>query len=190
MTAGTQAPHHFPDTRVVRSLEPNRVMSILRHWMLLGWICVAILAWLKSYVCVVLVDGDSMVPTFHSGDLLLIHKRTYENQSPSRGDVVVSRFRSELIVKRIVGLPGETVEVVKGRVYINGSPIPETHAMSHGNLNVRSGELFPGRYAVLGDNRTSTDYQLFYAVVPQESVIGKATLALRLGWTGLHLWRT
>lgn len=190
MTVGTQAPHPLPETGVVRSRVPHHVMSALRHWIILGWICVAILGWLKTYVCIVMVDGDSMVPTFHSGDLLLVHKRTYENQSPSRGDVVVSRFRSELIVKRIVGLPGETIEVVKGRVHIDGNPIPETHAMSHGNLNVRSGELFPGRYAVLGDNRASTDYQLFFAVVPQESVIGKATLALRLDWTGLHLWRT
>lgn len=182
--------HPIPDATEIRSESCRLPGSALRRSITIGLVCVVTLLWIKTYLGFVIVDGDSMLPTLHSGDLLLINKRAYATQTPDRGDVVVSRFRSELIVKRVVGLPGETVEVVSGGLRVNGAPMPEPHAMQHGTLNVGPGELFPGRIAVLGDNRTSSEYQLFYAVVPQESVIGKATIAFRWGRTGIQLWRT
>lgn len=160
----------------------------LRHWIVLGLTCVAIVFWLKSHVGFVVVDGDSMLPTFQSGDLLLVHKRAYRRSEPARGDIVVSRFRSELIVKRIVGLPGETVEVVAGSVYVNAAALPERYPLRPGVLQVSPGELMPDRYAVLGDNRAGSDYQLFFAVIPREHIVGKTTLAFRLRRLDVSIW--
>jgi signal peptidase I len=154
----------------------------------LGLTCVAVLFWLKTHVGFVIVDGDSMLPTFESGDLLLIHKRAYRHVEPARGDIVVSRFRSELIVKRIVGLPNETIEVIAGAVHVNASALHEPYPLQPGALEVNPGELMPDRYAVLGDNRSGSDYQLFFAVISRDQIVGKTLLAFRLGRAGLSIW--
>lgn len=184
---------HGTDTLPIPRPRPTRrgshPGSRPRPWIPLGLACVGILFWLKSYLGFVVVDGGSMLPTFRPGDLLLVQKRTYQAHAPARGDIVVSRFRSEFIVKRIVGLPGETVEVVEGGVRVNGSPIPEHHPLRPGALTVRPGELFPDRFALLGDNRSGEDSLLFYAVVPRDAIVGKASLAVRLRWGDLRLWR-
>ena len=185
------------DTLIGRTLDDgerksacaNCPAAAIRRWLTLGSACAAILFWLKTYVGFVVVDGDSMLPTFRSGDFLLIEKRDPGADDLTRGSVVVARFRSEFLVKRIVGLPGETVEVVEGNVRINGAAIPETYAMQHGTLNVRPGDLFPNRLALLGDNRTGTDCQLFYAVVPREMVVGKVVCGIRWRRSDRHIWR-
>jgi signal peptidase I len=146
------------------------------------------LFWLKTHIGFVIVDGDSMLPTFESGDLLLIHKRAYRHAEPARGDIVVSHFRSELVVKRIVGLPGETVEVIAGAVHVNSSALPEHYPLQPGLLEVSRGELMPDRYAVLGDNRAGSEYQLFFAVIPRDGIVGKTRLAFRLRRVGLSVW--
>ena len=161
-----------------------------RSWIVAGLVAVTLVAWLKSFVGWVVVDGESMRPTFRSGDIILVDKRSYGHELPRRGDVVVSRFLSEYIVKRVVGLPGETVEVVDGIVRVNGALLPEDCATGPGTLNVRPGDLLPDRLAVLGDNREETDQQLFYAVVPREAILGKVVAALRMRPGDFHLWRT
>jgi len=183
---------HGPETMATTHVSPSPQRphpdSSLRRWIALGLASVGLLFGLKTHLGFVLVDGDSMLPTFQSGDLLLIHKRAYRQAPPARGDIVVSRFRSELIVKRIVGLPSETVEVVDGKVRVNGSPIPERYPLQPGTLNVRPGELMPERFAVLGDNRAGSDYQLFFGVVAREGMVGRTVLAFRLRGGERHCW--
>jgi signal peptidase I len=77
-----------------------------------------------------------MLPTLQSGDLLVIDKTAYRHSEPERGDIVVARYRDEFIVKRIIALPGEKVEMIKGRVYVNDTPLVE-------NGQVIGGELRP-----------------------------------------------
>ncbi len=172
-----------------RPLSPAILGSSAHRWIAAGITLLAVLVWAKSYVGCVVVDGESMRPTFQSGDVLLVDKRTYRSALPQRGDIVVSRFRSELLVKRVVGLPGETVEVVNGALRVNGAAMPESHPIEAGSLQVRPGELFEDRIAILGDNRAPSDNILFFAVVPTESVVGRSVLALRFRWGNVRLWR-
>jgi len=155
----------------------------------MGIVAIGLLAWTKSRVDWVVVDGESMAPTFHSGDVILVDKRRYAEQLPRRGDVVVSRFLSEFVVKRVVGLPGETVEVIDGLVHVDGVQLAEDLQLGPGNLNVRPGDLLPDRFAILGDNRVESDHALFYAVVSREAIVGKVVAAWRLAPGTKHLWR-
>ncbi len=93
-----------------------------------------LLLWVRDEVGVVVVVGDSMLPALRSGDVLFVHRGTYDHSEPTRGDIVVARYRSEWIVKRVVGLPGESVEVIEGAVQVNGSPVSANHAVVPGRL--------------------------------------------------------
>ncbi|MCC6233087.1 MAG: signal peptidase I [Verrucomicrobiales bacterium] len=148
---------------------------------LLVWALMGGLLWVRDEVGVVVVVGDSMLPTLRSGDVLFVHRGTYDHSEPMRGDIVVARYRSEWIVKRVVGLPGESVEVIEGAVQVNGSPVSANHAVVPGRLRVNRGALAPDRFAVLGDNRAASDGLLFYAVVPRERLMGRVVGALHLG---------
>src|ERR1041385_7267973 len=68
-----------------------------------------------------IVVGDSMAPTLAAGDVLLVDKRAYDRAEPSRGDIVLVHSSKGFVVKRVVGLPGEEVEVRHGSLYINGN---------------------------------------------------------------------
>lgn len=142
-------------------------------------VLVALLALARSRVGWVLVVGESMQPTFQSGELLLVDRWAYQEAAPDRGDIIVARFRSEFVVKRVVGLPGDTVEVADGAVRIDGQPAVEDYPTARGGLVIRPGFLYPDRYAVLGDNRDAPEGELFFAVIPQERVYGRVVASLR-----------
>ena len=104
------------------------------------------------------VSGSSMEPTLHHGDQLIMDKLTYHFSEPERFDIIVFPFRYEentYYVKRIIGLPGETVTIVDGKVYIDGSEepldepyLPEPMEGSFGPYVVPEGAYF-----MMGDNR-------------------------------------
>ncbi len=104
----------------------------------------------------ILVAGQSMEPTLHSGDLLLLDRRAFAATPPARNDLVIVRHRGGRIVKRIVGLPGERIEVRKSRLFVNDQPTRAEHGILPGYLDIGRGQLLSGRYAVLGDNRSLT----------------------------------
>lgn len=137
--------------------------------------------WLRTEFGVVLVVGQSMFPTLRSGDLLVVHRGTYDEAAPVHGDIVVAKYRSEWIVKRVVGVPGDEVEVMNGEVVRNGRILPAGHPIHPGRLRVHRGVLAEDRFALLGDNRAATDGLLFYAVVPRERFMGRVVGVLHLG---------
>ncbi len=128
-----------------------------------------------------LVAGWSMWPGLHPGDVLLVDQRAYRNAAPQRGDLVVARDNAGLIVKRVVGLPGEEVEVRWGTLFINGASFPEPYAASGDWLNLGRGRLLAGRYALLGDNRAHPGSASTHAVVSREQILGKVTRVFPLG---------
>lgn len=128
-----------------------------------------------------LVIGASMEPTYSTGDVLLVDTSAYREGEPVRGDIVVVRYRGEYIVKRVVGVPGEELEMQSGVLRVNGAVLPETYPVLRGPLNIGQGSLFEGRYAVVGDNRSLSADEFVYAVVGREQFVGRVTFALRLG---------
>jgi signal peptidase I len=165
-----------------QTLRPAPATAKRRTW--LTWACVLVSGVLFAHhFRLGIVSGESMSPTVKGGDWFLISKRAYATTDPARGDIVVARYDKELIIKRIVGLPGEEVEFKTGRLYIDGHPIAERQQIRSGELSIGRGRLGKGKFALLGDNRTVAPSQLVQAVVPRDHLLGKVL------WTGHLLTR-
>jgi len=124
------------------------------------------------------VKGESMVPNFADGELLLTEKVSYYFHGPQRGDVIVFRapgLRNVDFIKRVIGLPGETVEVKEGSVFINGNQLRENYIKSQteGNLNLVIGK---DEYLVLGDNRGASSDSRSFGPIKKDSIRGRAWL--------------
>ncbi|NLE49774.1 MAG: signal peptidase I [Chloroflexi bacterium] len=104
------------------------------------------------------VDGASMEPSFHTNERVIVDRITMALSGPARGDVVVlasPTAADELLIKRVVGLPGEHVTITDGRVYINGAPLDEPYVVEFCTYPSCEGSwvLDNDEYFVLGDNR-------------------------------------
>jgi signal peptidase I len=124
------------------------------------------------------VDGDSMIPTLISGEYVVVNRMSYRLGNPHRGDIIVFHFPrnpAEEYIKRIIGLPGDVIEVVNGSVYVNGQPLDENYLDVKinytGKWEVPSGQLF-----VLGDNRNNSSDSHDWGTVPMDYVVGKALM--------------
>ena len=124
------------------------------------------------------VDGFSMRPTLQDGEYILVNKLAYKTGEPHRGDIVVFVFPvnpQEDLIKRVIGLPGESVSVHNGTVSVNGVALAEPYIASppayDGDWVVPEGQLF-----VLGDNRNDSRDSHQWGLLPIENVIGRAVL--------------
>ncbi|MBM3189205.1 MAG: signal peptidase I [Chloroflexi bacterium] len=123
------------------------------------------------------VEGQSMEPNLHNNQRLIIEKISYRLHAPERGDIVVLRRphkSSEPLIKRVVGLPGETVQIKEGRVYINGQPLTEPY-LDQATWGDSAPQIVPEEHIfVLGDNRRASNDSRSFGMVPLDDVIGKA----------------
>lgn len=128
-----------------------------------------------------IVNGLSMHPTFNNGDYLIIDELSYNFlRNPERGEVIVFKpplQGSRFFIKRVVGLPGETVEIKDGGVYVNGDKLAEPY---HKQVTGPDGSwgLEENEYFVMGDNRGSSSDSRFWGVLPEQNVVGRALLRL------------
>jgi signal peptidase I len=124
------------------------------------------------------VFGQSMEPNLSAYQRLIIDKLSYHFYPPARNDIVVIDLpgMNEMLVKRVVGLPGETVELRNGVVLIDGHPLDETfpHDLSLQNMpRLRLGAL---EYFVLGDNRSNSNDSRAFGAVKREYIVGRVWL--------------
>jgi len=124
------------------------------------------------------VDGSSMEPTLHSGEFMIVNKLAYKLGSPQVGDVVVFHFPGnpeQEYIKRIIGLPGDRVDIREGMVSVNGQALNEPYIAAppayEESLTVPPGMLF-----VLGDNRNNSSDSHSWGPVALDQVVGKAIL--------------
>jgi signal peptidase I len=127
------------------------------------------------------VDGFSMEPTLHNSQYILVDKATYYIHSPERGDVVVfewPRDTSQDFVKRIIGIPGDTVQVTAdGKVSVDGVGLKEPYVNDLNNpYGPETWKLGPNQYFVLGDNRGDSSDSRDWGVVPRNDIIGRAAV--------------
>lgn len=125
------------------------------------------------------VQGQSMEPTLHDGERLLVEKLSYRFREPRRGEVVVFRVPgdpSRRFIKRVIGLPGDVIEFRDGRVVLNGHLLEEPYAAGPTRGPKGPEVVPPGRYFVLGDNRANSEDSRFAEVgfVPRRYLIGRA----------------
>ncbi len=126
------------------------------------------------------IEGYSMEPNFHDGQYLLINKVEYVVHQPERGDVVVfasPQNRERDFIKRVIALPGETVEIKDGRVFVNGQLLPQNYNTNPGSYNFGPVTVGPDQLFVLGDNRNNSSDSHSWGTLPRADVIGKAWIS-------------
>ena len=128
------------------------------------------------------VDGHSMEPTLSDGDNLIVDKLSYRFRDPERYDIIVFPYQhaeNTYYIKRIIGLPGETVQVIDGYMYINGKKLDEHYGaevMEDPGIAAEPIKLGDDEYFVLGDNRNhSSDSRVaIVGVLTRDMLIGRA----------------
>ena len=130
------------------------------------------------------IPSGSMEPTLRKEDRVIVNKWVYYSQSPQRGDVVVFQPTQTLqqqnfhdaFIKRIVGLPGETVMVKQGKVFINNQPLPEPYIAEPPQYQWGPVTVPLNQYVVFGDNRNNAYDSHYWGFVPRDRIIGRAVV--------------
>ncbi len=126
------------------------------------------------------IEGYSMEPNFHDGQFLFVNKIEYMLHPPERGDVIVfvpPNNSSKDFIKRVIGLPGDRIEIVNGRVFINGEELIETYPLNAGSYSMGAVTVPPDEYFVLGDNRNYSSDSHSWGPVSVKKIIGKAWIS-------------
>lgn len=166
--------------------EGNRE-SFLKEVLSFGAIALLIVLPIRIFIAQpFVVSGSSMEPTFENGEYLIVDQATYHFNDPQRGEVVIFRYPkdpSKYFIKRIIGLPGETVHIAGDSLSVteaDGSTIaiPEPYIANHGNGSDLDMKLEAGDYFVMGDNRPASSDSRIWGVLPRENIVGRALIRL------------
>jgi signal peptidase I len=135
-----------------------------------------------------IVNGSSMDPTFGNGQYLIVDELTYRLDAPKRGDVIVFNFPDDtkkFFIKRIIGLPGETVAIANGAVRITNTEHPEGFALDepyvtteHASTDTMTVTLNEHDYFVMGDNRNASFDSRAWGPLEEDLIVGRAFLRL------------
>jgi len=128
-----------------------------------------------------IVKGQSMEPNFENSNYLIVDELSYRFRDPQRGEVVVFRYPkniSQRFIKRIIGLPGEKIEIKAGSVMVNGKILDESEyfpsgVQTPGNIQI---SLDENEYFVLGDNRISSFDSRQWGLLPRKNIIGRVLI--------------
>jgi signal peptidase I len=132
------------------------------------------------------IPSDSMVPTLHVGDRVVVEKISYRLQPPKTGDIVVFAppeklqeqgfTQDQAFIKRIIGLPGQTVAVKKGLVYLNDQPLVEKYIAEPPQYQWGPYRVPENEYFVMGDNRNNSNDSSRWGFLPKQNIIGRAVV--------------
>jgi signal peptidase I len=155
-------------------------MKILREIVITILIAIAVFVCLRLTVQSYTVVMSSMEPNFQQGECIMVNKVSYHSSGPQRGEVIIfnppppNEESPYPFIKRVMGLPGETVEIKDGKVFINGIPLEEEYIMAPPNYTMPATEVPENEYFVLGDNRNNSNDSHNGWTVPRDNIIGKA----------------
>jgi len=177
--------------------EPEELTQTEKISSVLGSIGKFILSFLETVVVALVISvvlylfimtphevvGNSMHPTYKNGEMLMANKVLYKFKEPTRGDVIIFKYSdTQDFIKRIIGLPGETVMLKDGKLYINGNLLDESTYLSsiiytNGGDYLKEGETITipeGRYFVCGDNRPHSSDSRMFGPIDSKDIKGKA----------------
>ncbi|MEO0518622.1 MAG: signal peptidase I [Cyanobacteria bacterium P01_A01_bin.116] len=132
------------------------------------------------------IPSPSMVPTLAVGDRLLVEKVSYHLHEPRQGDIVVFQpppqlqeygyKTSQAFIKRVIGLPGQTIQVSQGQVIVDGKPLREDYIQETPNYEMPPVQVPEGSLFMMGDNRNDSNDSHVWGFLPEENVIGRAVV--------------
>ena len=141
------------------------------------------------------IEGYSMEPNFHDGEHLFVNRLIYMLHPPKRGDVIVfvpPSNASQDYIKRVIGLPGERVQIIDGRVFINGKLLDEPYPLNPATYSFGPVTVGPDEYFVLGDNRDNSSDSHSWGMLPAKKIIGKAWITYwplnMIGWVPTYTY--
>ncbi|CAN5904377.1 signal peptidase I [soil metagenome] len=130
------------------------------------------------------IPSESMVPTLEIGDRVLANKVAYDLSNVKRGDILI--FRSPVdgavLIKRAVGLPGDTLEIRAGKLYLNNKVKDEPYINVDARFAQPFGPVPAGNFFAMGDNRMNSTDSRSYGPVPQENLVGEAEVRFWPPW--------
>jgi signal peptidase I len=129
------------------------------------------------------ISSNTMQPTLQPQDRIVVDRTSYQTQTPQRGDIVAVKpstttttttgTATDPLANRIIGLPGETVKIVEGKVYIDDRPIPESYIVTPSKQQLAARSIPANSYFMLGDNRNNAEKSGSTALVTREAIVGK-----------------
>ncbi len=161
--------------------EPAGFKSLLRETLETVILAVLIFLVIRTLVQNYRIEGQSMEPNFQHGQYLLVNKLAYRLGDYSRGDVIVFHYPnnpSQDYIKRVIGLPGDTIEFRDGVLIVNGLNVAEPYDQVPIARDIQAQTVAPGFLYVLGDNRPASSDTRTWGQLSQEFVIGKAWFAI------------
>jgi signal peptidase I len=126
---------------------------------------------------VTVVRGASMEPTLHNNERLIANKISYRFETPERGEIIIFRPPLEIkrnYIKRIVGIPGDKIEITNGEIYLNDKKLEESYVKNRSYENMPPTIVPDNSFFVLGDNRPNSSDSRYWGFVPRKNVVGRA----------------
>jgi signal peptidase I len=125
------------------------------------------------------IDGPSMQNTLHTGQYVLVNKVAYLFHAPERGDIIILQEPDQPgrdLIKRVIGLPGDTIKLDGTNVWVNGTELNEPYITQKHNPDANVLTVPANEYFVMGDNRPVSEDSRYFGFVPKDYVVGKAIL--------------
>lgn len=119
------------------------------------------------------VSGDSMLNTYQNGQLVFVDKMAYKSSKPQTGDVIVLKQGGKRLIKRVIGTPGDTLEIKDNAVYKNGNYLAEPYVGKWSSYETVQQKVPEGQYYVMGDNRDQSRDSRSFGYVDESLIIGK-----------------
>lgn len=154
------------------TVKKNYIKEFLPYFMV-----ILVVVLIKTFVVSpIRVNGASMDPTLNDKDIMLLDEISYRFSDIERFDIVVVKEEDEYLIKRVIGLPGETVEYKNDKLYIDGKYVKED--FKHKETFDFSTTLGKDEYFIMGDNRTNSTDSRVFGPISRDKVMGKTSLTI------------
>ncbi len=177
------------DLKSILSEKVSGGMGALREWIQVIVIALIVALPIRFFIAEpFIVNGASMDPTFSTGQFLIVDRLTYRFENPNRGDVIVFEYPNDpsvYYIKRIIGLPGETVSIKKGKVTITNESSPAGFELdesyidaAHSSVDTLTVNLGKNEYFVMGDNRSQSSDSRVWGPLNENFIVGRPIVRL------------
>ncbi len=168
-----------PEVDATTANQPSMTWMLLRELVETVVLSLVIFLVIRQVVQNYRIESTSMLPNFHEGQFILVNKLAYKIGTPHRGDVIVFHNpdnTDEDYIKRVIGLPGDTLEIADQTIYINGKPLDEPYPMNRLVPGSQYGPVViePNHLFVMGDNRPNSKDSRSFGQLSEELLVGQA----------------